>query len=101
MANYGGMEGVYLVGDWCSGRVFGVGWNGQAGEWAIEELLQTALQFTAGGYDEDGRVLAVNCVCSYYRTGEGLTAASAEGALWRIVPADEVPEAAGDVRTAQ
>ena len=27
VANYGGMKGVYLVGDWCSGRVFGLGWN--------------------------------------------------------------------------
>ncbi|MDQ4049726.1 MAG: PQQ-dependent sugar dehydrogenase [Actinomycetota bacterium] len=102
VANYGGMAGVYLAGDWCSGRVWGLGWDPGAGEWQLEELLWTDLQFTAGGYDEDGRVLAVNCVCSYYRTGEGgPTAASAEGALWRIVPADEVPEGAGDVRTAQ
>ena len=59
VANYGGMKGVYLVGDWCSGRVFGLGWDGE--RWQLEELLHTNLQFTAGGYDEDGYVLAVNC----------------------------------------
>ena len=30
VANYGGMQGVYLVGDWCTGRVFGLGWDGSA-----------------------------------------------------------------------
>jgi glucose/arabinose dehydrogenase len=92
VANYGGMEGVYLVGDWCSGRVFGVGWNEQAGEWAIEGLLQTDLQFTAGGYDEDGTVLAVNCECSYYADRVPV---ATSGSLWRVVPADEVPRDAG------
>ena len=52
-----------LVGDWCSGRVFGLGWDGT--DWQLEELAQTDLQFTAGGYDEDGNVLAVNCNCFY------------------------------------
>ncbi|MDA2938618.1 hypothetical protein MYX75_10190 [Acidobacteria bacterium AH-259-A15] len=27
VANYGGMKGVYLVGDWCSGRLFALGWD--------------------------------------------------------------------------
>ena len=27
VANYAGMEKVYLVGDWCSGRLWGVGWD--------------------------------------------------------------------------
>ena len=47
VANYGGMIGVYLVGDWCSGRLFGAGWDGA--KWQLEELLHTNLQFTAGG----------------------------------------------------
>jgi hypothetical protein len=97
VANYGGMQGVYLVGDWCSGRVFGLGWDGE--RWQLEELAQTDLQFTAGGYDEDGNVLAVNCNC-FYLADEG-PEANPPGALWRVVPADQVPEGAEVARTAQ
>jgi cytochrome c(L) len=86
VANYGGMSGVYLVGDWCSGRVFGLGWDGR--RWQLEELLQTNLQFTAGGYDEDGYVLAVNCNC-FYTSDRGPTG-NPPGSLWRIVPSSEV-----------
>lgn len=68
VANYGGMTGVYLAGDWCSGRVFGVGWDGEG--WQLQEMMQTGLQFTAGGYDEDGMVLAVNAN-SFYLADEG------------------------------
>ena len=97
MANYGGMEGVYLVGDWCSGRVFGLGWDGS--KWQLEELLQTELQFTAGGYDEDGNVLAVNCDC-FYLVDQG-PLANPPGALWRVVPADQVPADAEVARTVE
>ncbi|MGH8248467.1 MAG: PQQ-dependent sugar dehydrogenase, partial [Gammaproteobacteria bacterium] len=86
VANYGGMKGVYLVGDWCSGRVFGLGWDGA--RWQLEELLQTNLQFTAGGYDENGNVLAVNCSCFY--TSDRGPMSNPPGSLWRIVPADQV-----------
>ncbi len=99
VANYGGMEGVYLTGDWCSGRVFGTGWSDEAGSWQLQELVQTDLQFTAGGYDEDGNVLAVNCNC-FYLVDEGPTE-NPPGALWRVVPADEVPEGAEVARTVQ
>ncbi len=95
VANYGGMNGVYLVGDWCSGRVFGLGWDGQ--KWQLEEMLQTNLQFTAGGYDEDGNVLAVNCNC-FYTSDRGATG-NPPGTLWRVVPADKVPPGAQVART--
>ncbi len=95
VANYGGMEGVYLVGDWCSGRVFGLGWGG--GKWQFEELLQTNLQFTAGGYDEDGMVMAVNAN-NFYLADEGPDA-NPPGSLWRVVPADQVPSGAEVART--
>ena len=95
VANYGGMKGIYLVGDWCSGRVFGLGWDGK--RWQLEELLQTNLQFTAGGYDEDGYVLAVNCNC-FYTSDRGPTG-NPPGSLWRILPADQVPSVAETART--
>jgi cytochrome c(L) len=96
VANYGGMRGVYLVGDWCSGRVFGLGWNGT--KWILQELAHTNLQFTAGGYDENGYVMAVNCNC-FYTADKGPTG-NPPGALWRIVPANEVPAGAETARTA-
>jgi hypothetical protein len=99
VANYGGMQGVYLVGDWCSGRVFGLGWDDQASKWQLQELVQTDLQFTAGGYDEDGNVLAVNCNCFYI--GEQGPLENPPGALWRVVPENEVPQGAEVARTVQ
>ena len=76
VANYAGMDNVYLTGDWCSGRIFGTGWDGSS--WQIQELLQTDLQFTAGGYDDDNNVLAVSANNFYL--------------------ADEVPEGATTAR---
>ncbi len=95
VANYGGMTGVYLLGDWCSGRLFGVGLNGN--RWQLQELLQTGLQFTAGGYDEDGFVLAVNAN-NFYLADAGPDT-NPPGQLWRILPADKVPAGATVART--
>ena len=97
VANYGGMNSVYLVGDWCSGRVFGMGWDGR--KWQLEEMLHTNLQFTAGGYDERGNVYAVDCHC-FYTSDKGPTA-NPPGALWKVVPASEVPAGADVARTVQ
>lgn len=90
VANYGGMTGVYLVGDWCSGRLFGLGWDGTG--WQLQEMMQTDLQFTAGGHDENGYVLAVNAN-NFYLADEGPDT-NPPGALWRIMPASEVPAGA-------
>ncbi len=90
VANYGGMKHVYLTGDWCSGRVFGTTWDGS--KWQLAELLQTGLQFTAGGYDEDGHVLAVDAHNFYI--GEQGAEQNPPGSVWRIVPESEVPQGA-------
>ena len=97
VANYGGMEGVYLSGDWCSGRVWGLGWDGSG--WQLQEMMQTGLQFTAGGYDEDGNVLAVNAN-NFYLADAGPDS-NPPGSLWRIVPADQVPDGAVVAETVQ
>ena len=90
VANYGGMTGVYLAGDWCSGRVFGLGWDGS--KWQLQEMMQTGLQFTAGGYDEDGMVLAVNAN-NFYLADEGPDT-NPPGQLWRVMAAGDVPAGA-------
>jgi glucose/arabinose dehydrogenase len=83
-------DGNFLVGDWCSGRLWGIGWNGS--KWQMQELMQTALQFTGGNTDEDGSVLATNCYC-FYTADKGPTA-NPKGALWRVTPSDQVPKGA-------
>jgi len=95
VANYAGMTGVYLAGDWCSGRLWGVGWDGS--KWQMEELLHTALQFTGGNNDQDGSILAVNCYC-FYLDDKG-PVANPTGALWRVVAADKVPAGAETAKT--
>jgi glucose/arabinose dehydrogenase len=97
VAHTAGMQGVFIAGDWCSGRLWGVGWDSQAGKWQMEELLHTSLQFTGGNHDEDGSVLAVNCYC-FYLEDKGPTA-NPTGALWRVVSADAVPAGAEVART--
>ena len=88
VANYGGMQKTYIVGDWCSGRVWGVGWDDGGKKWQMQELMQATFQFTAGANDEQGRVLATNCYC-FYLDDKG-PVANPPGALWRLVPASEV-----------
>ncbi len=90
VVNYGGMEGVYMVGDWCSGRVFGIGHDGE--NWQLQDMMQTTMQFTAGGYDEDGMVMVVNAN-NFYLADQGPDT-NPPGALWRIMPAADVPEGA-------
>lgn len=99
VANYADMQGVYLVGDWCSGRLWGLGWDEENSSWQFQELLHTALQFTGGGYDEDGNVLAVNCECFYLAEQGPLQ--NPPGSLWRVMAADDVPEGAEVARTRQ
>lgn len=83
-------DGVFLAGDWCSGRVFGTAWDGK--KWQLQELGQFNLMFTGGSTDEDGTVLAVNCNCFY--TDDKGALANPPGALWKVVAADKVPEGA-------
>ncbi|MGR3757164.1 MAG: PQQ-dependent sugar dehydrogenase [Tranquillimonas sp.] len=97
VANYAGMKGVYLAGDWCSGRVYGLGWDGSA--WQLQEMMQTGMQFTAGGYDEDNNVLAVNAN-NFYLADQGPDA-NPPGSLWRVMKKGDEPEGATLAKTVQ
>jgi glucose/arabinose dehydrogenase len=88
VANYGGMDKTYVVGDWCSGRIWGVGFDKGSNKWQMQEFMQAPFQFTAGNVDADGRILAVNCYC-FYLDDKGATA-NPPGALWRLIPENEV-----------
>ena len=79
VANYGGLNKTYMVGDWCSSRLFGVAWDDGAKKWQVQESMQTQLQFI----DADGTVLAMNCYCFY--TDDKGPMANPTGALWRVL----------------
>ena len=83
------MKGVYLLGDWCSGRVYGLGWDGT--RWQLQRLLQTDLHFTAGGYDEDGNVLVLSA--KFYADDKNPDVPP-YGTVWQVMPAADVPEGA-------
>ncbi|NPV08640.1 MAG: hypothetical protein HPY83_11875 [Anaerolineae bacterium] len=84
------LDGVHLVGDWCSGRLWGLG-RDETGEWQFQELLHTGVQFTGGNAAEDGSIYMTTCNCSYGGPGP---LENPPGSVWQIVGADQVPEGA-------
>ncbi|MGD8751910.1 MAG: PQQ-dependent sugar dehydrogenase [Anaerolineales bacterium] len=52
-------QGVYLYGDWCSGRVWGL-LQDAAGGWQNELLFESGARISAFGEDEDGEVYLVD-----------------------------------------
>ena len=48
------LQGIYLYGDYCSGRIWGLRRNGAA--WENKLLLETSLQISTFGEDEAGNV---------------------------------------------
>ena len=74
-----GLWGVYFYGDYCSGRIWGAT-EDNAGTWTTEELLDTNLQITAFGEDENGEIyLADFADGGIYRIDEILTEPTSDG----------------------
>lgn len=86
-----GLDGVYMVGDWGSGKIWGLK-RDQKGVWQFQELLDTTLQPTGGGTGENGEVYIATCSCNY--GGPVDPTQNPPGAVWKIVPADQVPQGA-------
>lgn len=87
-SDYPEMDGIYFVGDWGSGRIWGLQ-QGDDGEWVFDELLQTGTRITGGGPDENGTIYVTTCFCEY----DSMSAEENQpGFLWQLVPADQVPE---------
>ena len=83
------LDGVYFLGDWGSGRVWGLKRDG-AGKWQLQQLLHTALHFSSGGEDENGAMYVTSMSSQY-----GPFIPNMEpGSVWKIVPADKVPAGA-------
>ena len=53
-----GLRGIYLYGDYCSGRIWGV--ERQGNGWANRELLASGFTITTFGEDEAGEVYVAN-----------------------------------------
>ncbi len=90
---YPSLDGVYFVSDWGSGKIWGMK-RDDAGKWQMQELLDldTPLRPTSGGEDEAGNLYVTHATANY--GGPVDPYQSERGALWKIVPADKVPQGA-------
>ncbi|HYP53206.1 MAG TPA: Calx-beta domain-containing protein, partial [Pyrinomonadaceae bacterium] len=70
------MQGLYLYGDFCSGRIWGL--RRESGAWQNTLLLDTSIQISAFGEDEAGAVYAAS-----YGTGQ----------IYPLVDAGQTPAA--------
>lgn len=53
------LTGIYLFGDYCSGRIWGLAPTG-SGAWQVAQLAQADVRISAFGEDEDGEVYLLN-----------------------------------------
>ena len=85
------LDGIYFNTDYCSGKVCGLR-RDDSGQWIYQELLHTALLATGAGQDEAGELYVTTCNCKYGKDYNPL--ADPQGAVWRLVAADQVPQGA-------
>ncbi|MDQ4075650.1 MAG: PQQ-dependent sugar dehydrogenase, partial [Chloroflexota bacterium] len=76
------LEGLYFASDFCSGRIWGIAQAPEAAEgeaqWIMQELLDTQLQVTGSGQDQQGELYVTSCNgCAYGRPPQP------NGAVWR------------------
>ncbi|MBN2430400.1 MAG: PQQ-dependent sugar dehydrogenase [Acidobacteria bacterium] len=58
-------HGIYVYGDYCTGIIWGLAWDGQA--WVNRELLDTAVNIASFGQDEDGELYVADRFGGIYR----------------------------------
>ncbi|MFK5921167.1 MAG: PQQ-dependent sugar dehydrogenase [Verrucomicrobiota bacterium] len=88
---YPSLDGTYFVGDWGSGKLWGMARDG-AGKWQMEELLDSTLRFTGSGDGEDGTIYVTTATPNYGGPVDPYD--NKPGSLWMLVPSDKVPEGA-------
>jgi glucose/arabinose dehydrogenase len=59
-------QGIYLFGDYCSGRVWGL-WQGPGGGWEQKELFENMGSITSFGVDEQGEIYLLDQSGIIYR----------------------------------
>jgi len=60
------LQAVYLFGDWCSGRIWGL-WRDSDLAWRAIELMNTEIPVSSFGEDEAGEVYLVDYDGALYR----------------------------------
>jgi len=85
------LDGIYFNSDFCSGKFWGLK-RDAAGQWVYQELLHSALLVTGAGQDEAGELYVTSCNCLFGRTYHPLD--DPQGAVWRLVAADQIPAGA-------
>jgi glucose/arabinose dehydrogenase len=54
------LTGIYLFGDYCSGRIWGLAQSGDDGDWRVARLAQADVRLSAFGEDEQGELYLVD-----------------------------------------
>jgi glucose/arabinose dehydrogenase len=54
------LTGIYLFGDYCSGRIWGLVRSGASGDWQVAGLAQADVRLSAFGEDEQGELYLVD-----------------------------------------
>ena len=85
------LDGIHFDSDWCSGNIRGLA-RDESGAWVYQELLDTSLNITGAGQDEQGELYATACICEFSRQYDAFE--NPQGTVWRIVAADQVPDGA-------
>lgn len=80
VANNPPFNGVFMFGDWCSGDIFGIGW--EAGKWKGQKLTSTDLHITSGGVGESGDIYVLS---AKFYFDDPDTDKPPFGTVWRIV----------------
>jgi glucose/arabinose dehydrogenase len=83
------LDGIYFLGDWGTGRLWGLKKDG-AGRWQLQQLLHTKLNFTAGGEDEKGNLYFTNATSQYGPFNPDIK----PGSVWKLVEAGKAPAGA-------
>lgn len=86
-----GLDGVYLVGDFCSGMIWGIG-RDERKNWVMQELLKGGIQITSGDVDDRGNLYVTSCNCNY---GGPSPQENPRGALWRVIAGQPAPAGGG------
>jgi glucose/arabinose dehydrogenase len=81
------LDGVYLAGDYCSGKIWGLAQD-DSGSWQFQQLLDTSLLITGAGADEDGSLYITTCECAFGKDYNPFE--TSNGILWKIVEAGSV-----------
>lgn len=63
-----GLSGIYFYGDFCSGRIWGLSFNGSS--WQNTEYIDSALSISSFGEDVNGEIYVVDLNGGVYRLNE-------------------------------